>query len=76
MGCLSKRWRQTCQLTVLDGVLSEPGQLETNTGLLCLSGHGAYLPSTSTHTAFQGLQITLLVCLQLPSPLKKQNRKS
>lgn len=73
MGCLWKRWRQTCQLTVLASVPSEPGQLETNTGLLCLSGHSAYLPSTSTHTACQGLQITLLVWLQLPSPLKKHN---
>lgn len=54
-------------------VPSEPGQLERNTGLLCLSGRGAYVPSASTHTACQGLQITLLVRLQLPSPLKKQN---
>ena len=39
------------EVEVLASVPSEPGQLETNMGLLCLSGHGAYLPSTSTHTA-------------------------
>ena len=48
-GCLWRRWRrwrQTFQLIVLASGPSEPGQLETNTGLLCLSGHLLVPPPT------------------------------